>query len=187
MNIMMVNGNPNEQDMGFEQFVENLVQTLKDEPHHQVEYFIVRTMNIKPCKGCFGCWVKTPGECTRKDEGNVLSQTYMNVDLVIHASPILMGFLSALTKKVLDRNISILLPYFDLFDGEVHHRPRYNLQRYPDFAFLLQKESDTDNEDMTIIQTIIDRNVKNMKGQNRFIKTINDITIREVLNEINRL
>ena len=23
--------------------------------------------NIKPCAGCFGCWVKNPGECVIKD------------------------------------------------------------------------------------------------------------------------
>lgn len=187
MKILMINGNPEAEDRSFERFMDDLKNQLSQSDVHQVEYFTLRQMNIKPCKGCFGCWVKTPGECTRKDDGNLISQAYINSDLVIHASPIIMGFISSLTKKVMDRTIPILLPYFNLFNGEIHHLPRYDLKRYPDFAFLVQKEEDTDNEDMKIMENIFNRNVKNLNGKLQFIKTINDISIREVLDEINRI
>ena len=34
-----------------------------------VESLRLADMNIRPCVGCFACWVKTPGECCQADDG----------------------------------------------------------------------------------------------------------------------
>lgn len=80
---------------------------------------------IKNCVGCFGCWIKTPGQCVMKDGyenmGNILSQA----DTVTIISKCYYGGYSPFVKNVLERSISFLLPFFKMIDNETHHRPRY--------------------------------------------------------------
>ncbi|MFQ9922208.1 MAG: flavodoxin family protein [Beduini sp.] len=80
---------------------------------------------IKPCIGCFGCWIKTPGTCIIKDgyehTGAVLSQA----DKVIIISQCVYGGYSPFIKNIVDRSISYVLPFFNTIDGETHHQPRY--------------------------------------------------------------
>lgn len=81
--------------------------------------------SIKKCIGCFGCWVKTPGQCVIADNyqkmGALLGATE---DLVI-ISRCTFGSYSPFVKNVLDRSISYMLPYFENRNHEMHHRARY--------------------------------------------------------------
>ena len=81
--------------------------------------------NIKQCIGCFGCWIKTPGQCVLCDEyqkmGELLGET---TELVI-ISKCSFGCYSSFVKNVLDRSISYILPYFVLRKKEMHHKSRY--------------------------------------------------------------
>lgn len=80
---------------------------------------------IQSCIGCFGCWIKTPGECVLRDGyenmGELLSQT----ERLIVISRCCFGGYSPFVKNVLDRSISYLLPFFKTVGGETHHKPRY--------------------------------------------------------------
>lgn len=81
--------------------------------------------HIKNCTGCFGCWIKTPGQCVMKDGyenmGSILSQA----DTVTIISKCTYGGYSPFVKNVLERSISFLLPFFKMTDNEIHHKPRY--------------------------------------------------------------
>ena len=35
----------------------------------------VQEMDLHGCAGCFGCWIKTPGECAQHDDGALLCRT----------------------------------------------------------------------------------------------------------------
>jgi multimeric flavodoxin WrbA len=91
--------------------------------------FTLRRMEIKPCLGCFGCWVQTPGECIIKDAARDVSRAIIRSDVVIFLSPVTFGGYSSELKKALDRSICLILPFFKQIDGEIHHKPRY--RRYP--------------------------------------------------------
>ena len=71
-------------------------------------------MDVRYCVGCFGCWVKTPGECVSKDGSHDIRREVINSDLVLFASPLIMGFTSALLKKAHDKLIPLIHPYFEL-------------------------------------------------------------------------
>ncbi len=43
------------------------------------------------CKGCFGCWIKTPGECVIKDAMAGINRETMASDVVIYLIPIVFG------------------------------------------------------------------------------------------------
>jgi multimeric flavodoxin WrbA len=93
--------------------------------------------DLKPCLGCFGCWIKTPGYCVVKgDEGAAFVRSLYEADLVVLGGDTPYGSFALPIKAALDRAIPLLLPYFRKFRGEMHHVPRYErLPRFLSAAF----------------------------------------------------
>jgi hypothetical protein len=141
-------------------------------------------MTIAYCTGCFGCWVKTPGECVAKDDSRLVRQAVIHSDLVVMAAPVVMGFPSALLKKMTDKLLPNLHPYFMIDQGEIHHRPRY--ERYPKMGLLLEKSPDTDEEDLVLIEELYRRLALNMKSPLCFTRLTID-PLLEVAHEIDHL
>jgi hypothetical protein len=81
--------------------------------------------SVRPCIGCFGCWVKTPGKCVINDRGDALvSLLFQHSDFIV-ISRLLFGGFSPDVKACLDRNIGYMLPFFRVLNGETHHKRRY--------------------------------------------------------------
>jgi len=87
----------------------------------QVDSLHLHEMDIAPCLGYFGCWVKTPGICVINDSGRAIPKKIVQSDLMIFLTPITFGGYSPELKKALDRSIPILLPFFKKVYGETHH------------------------------------------------------------------
>ncbi|WP_051204312.1 flavodoxin family protein [Butyrivibrio sp. VCD2006] len=81
--------------------------------------------NVTPCVGCFGCWLKTPGECVLKDGYNHMGELIHKADEVVIMSRYTYGGFSSSVKSILDRSIGYILPFFRMVNGEMHHKPRY--------------------------------------------------------------
>ena len=78
------------------------------------------------CRGCFGCWVKTPGECVIRDSMADINRTAMASDVVIYLVPVVFGQYSANMKNALDRWIPNILPFFIIKpNGDTMHPARY--------------------------------------------------------------
>jgi multimeric flavodoxin WrbA len=168
MRITILNGNPEAADAAFEGYLGELSRTLESR-NHRVGTLQLRDMDIRYCIGCFGCWVKTPGECSNAaDDMRTVCREYINSGLVIFASPVIMGFTSALLKRAHDRLIPLLTPYIRFFGGESHHVARYDA--YPLIGLLIQPEADTDQEDIDIIADIYRRDAINFKTAFPFMK-----------------
>jgi len=183
MRITILNGNPNTDNVGFDNYLKNLSHLLESSKH-TVTILKLREMDIRYCIGCFGCWLKTPGECIVKDGSHDICREYINSELVLFASPIIMGFTSALLKKAHDKLIPLILPYFEIVHNEFHHLSRY--EKYPLMGLLLGKDKDTDEEDIKIISDIYWRDAINFKTSFCFTKLTDD-SVEEVANEINRI
>lgn len=80
---------------------------------------------VKPCLGCFGCWIKTPGRCAINDRCSDIPSYIAKCDEMILISPVLFGCYSESIKAVIDRSIPYVLPYFRIVGGEMHHKMRY--------------------------------------------------------------
>ncbi|MFC1865579.1 hypothetical protein ACFLYB_02555 [Chloroflexota bacterium] len=111
----------------------------------------------------------------------MVRREYINSDMVIFTSPVIMGFTSALLKKAHDRILPLLTPYIRLFEGETHHIARYD--KYPLIGLLLQSDGNTDAEDIAIISEIYRRDAINFKSSVVFTKTTSS-PIEEVANAI---
>ncbi|MFC1568940.1 NAD(P)H-dependent oxidoreductase [bacterium] len=183
MKITVLNGNPYKCNIKFDHTLSELSNVLQKK-NHSTTVFTLRDMNIKQCVGCFGCWIQTPGTCVLKDESGDICRAYINADFVLFASPVLMGFTSALLKRANEKLLPLASPYFEFIRGEVRHVKRY--KRYPSIGLLLDKDENTDLEDMEIITDLYKREAMNLKTSLCFTKFISD-PIMEIENEINRI
>lgn len=183
MKIAILNGNPNADNVKFDDYLRKLSDSLETSKH-TVTTLQLRDMDIKYCVGCFGCWVETPGECVKNDDSRHISREYINSDFVLFASPVIMGFTSALLRKAQEMLLPLLLPYFRFVQNEVQHLSRY--EKYPLVGLLLEKGKDTDEEDIKVISDIYQRTAFNSRTSFCFTKLTSD-PIEEVADEINRI
>lgn len=158
MRVVFLNGNPHQDMLGFDHYLKRLEELLEKQGHMS-RTMVLRDMKLKYCTGCFGCWLKTPGECVGRDDSTGVCREMIQSDLVIFASPVIMGFTSALLKKAHDKMIPLIHPYIGIKQGEFHHRARY--KKVPKMGVLLALDSNTDDEDLAIIQEIYRRDSMN--------------------------
>ena len=120
---------------------------------------MLRDMDLRRCTGCFGCWVKTPGVCAAADDHEVLVRGYVHSDVVVFASPLRMGFTSALLKRATEKLLPAVLPYVDTATGECRHSMRYAHQ--PGFVVVVQDEPETVEVDHEIVAEMYSRFARN--------------------------
>lgn len=136
------------------EITENILSSIG----YKVESILINEKKIDNCLGCFGCWIKTPGICVINDYGRDLVEKVMNSDVVIYLTPVTFGGYSSELKRMLDRIIPVLLPFFKKVNGEVHHKERY--EKYPKVIVLgTLDEKDEDME--AIFNNLIQRNSLN--------------------------
>jgi len=121
--------------------------------------FVLRELDIAPCTGCFGCWTKTPGICVRHDDALPIAETVAGADVIVMVTPVTFGGYSSDLKKVLDRMIGLILPFFGRYGGEIHHRPRY--ERNPALVAIGVLD-EADAEAKRVFATLVERHARNM-------------------------
>ena len=92
----------------------------------QVETFPLCEMKLAHCLGCFDCWVKTPGVCVEADAGREIARSMIQSDVTVLFTPVTFGGYSPELKRMTDRFIQLLSPFFEMDHEEVHHPPRYS-------------------------------------------------------------
>jgi len=83
-------------------------------------------LRIGDCSGCFGCWTKTPGECVIRDDAPAVTAKLAFADRIVFFCPVVFGGFAPGLKRVIERSISLLLPFMRVYRGELHHPPRYD-------------------------------------------------------------
>jgi len=183
MKTLILDGNPYNDAEEYDQYIKVLAGRLEDQGH-STTLLQLKSMDLAFCTGCWTCWWKTPGKCVFPDEGRTLCREYINSDFVLFASPLIMGFLSALLKKAQDRLIPLLHPYMTFKDREILHKKRYD--RYPDTGLLLDISRENDVEAFDITTEIFQRFNRNFNSEFRFAK-ITAQSVEEVSDAINHI
>ena len=179
MKIAVLNGDPNPASC-FKNYLRAVARRLTDSGH-AVTKLDLAELDLKGCSGCFGCWVKTPGKCVKRDDSERVCRAAMDADLLLLASPLVMGFTTALLKRAADQLIPLLHPYVVIEGGEAHHRARY--ARYPKFGLLLGAGGDSDAEDIEITTAMWTRMARNLKSRMVFTAVAGRVP-EEVADEI---
>lgn len=132
--------------------------------------------DIHYCVGCFGCWVKKPGECVISDDIANINRAMMNSDVVVYLVPVVFGQFSANIKYALDRWLPNMLPFFQTRkDGSTMHPRRY--ESYPK-QIMIGYGDDLSAEDA---QLFIDINKKHRSSVDVLIDDDSDSEIVETL------
>jgi len=182
MQIAILNGEP-DPSSAFQMYLNDFAQRLSS-ASHAVSTLDLRKLNLKGCSGCWGCWVKTPGECVKRDDSATVCRAAINSDLLLLASPLTMGFTTALLKRAADQMIPLVHPYSVVDGGEIHHRARY--AKYPKLGLLLGAGGDSDAEDREITTEMWRRMARDLKSQLVFA-AVADRTAQEVADEFVRV
>ena len=77
------------------------------------EYLHLKDMNLKPCTGCYRCFVRGEDSCPLRDDRAIISQKMEEADGVIFVTPVYSMHVSYLMKIFVDRF------------AYTFHRPRY--------------------------------------------------------------
>ncbi len=80
------------------------------------------------CIGCFSCWTKHPTKCIYQDNFSNIASYIKDSNEFIIITDNKFGCFSSSVKKVLERCIGYVLPYFTIRDNMIHHKLRYNKQ-----------------------------------------------------------
>lgn len=115
--------------------------------------------SIRSCIGCFGCWIKTPGECVIQDDYKNMGEMIAGSDELIIMSKCFYGSYSPFIKNVLDRSISYVHPFFVIRNGEIHHKSRY--KNKIDFKVYFYSEDITE-EEMEVAKELVIANGINL-------------------------
>ena len=167
MKITILNGNP--VSSPFDACLAELSSQLQASGQ-TVTQLDLRNLTLHYCIGCWGCWVKTPGQCSNADVTSLeMDRAVINADFVLWAAPLKMGFPSSLLKMAMDKHLPLIHPYTLVDHGEAHHRKRY--AHYPRLGLLLEKEASTDPRDLQIVTDIACRTALNFKTRLEFSLT----------------
>lgn len=113
-----------------------------------------------PCRGCFGCWIDTPGTCAVRDDANDVMRDIINADAVLWTTRVTSGCWHPVTKAALDRSIGLLSPFFRKMRGETHHVRRY--RHYPRWGVLAVTEDRTTEAERALFARLVARNALNL-------------------------
>ena len=130
---------------------------------------------IKPCVGCFGCWVKTPGQCVIKDGYEKMGGLIHKAEEVVVISTYTYGCLSSFVKNVFDRSIGWVLPFFEIVDGEMHHKKRYPENKNISFIF---RGNGLADDDKAAAKQYVEAACRNFRG------TVKSVSFEEMNNEV---
>ena len=167
MKITILNGNP--EPASFDTYLADVRSGLEDEGNNVIQLDL-RNLPLRYCIGCWGCWVKTPGQCSNGDTTSVeMDRAVINADFVLWAAPLKMGFPASLLKMALDKHLPLIHPYMVVDHGEGHHRKRY--RHYPRVGLVVEKEPDSVERDLQIVSDIHCRTALNFKTRLEFALT----------------
>jgi multimeric flavodoxin WrbA len=152
----------------------------------EIQVFSPRNMKLAHCIGCFGCWLETPGICRfRETDGQEIIKAMIRSDTIVLFTPVTFGGYSSQLKRIVDRFLPHLLPYFGVYHGEIHHRPRY--LRYPRWVGIGVQDSPNTAEANTF-KLIVGRNAINFHAPSYAAEVINSTDnpshIREVFQSL---
>ena len=123
------------------------------------------------CIGCFSCWIKHPKKCIYKDEYSNITESLKNSDELIIISKCRYGCYSESVKRVLERCIGYVLPYFTIRNKHIHHASRYkNKLKLTTYFY-----GDITDDDKGCLNNLVKANSINLNASDYEVKEIDNV------------
>lgn len=127
MKTLIINGSPKSSRSNSIKLAEAFVKGMNC---GDAEIIDLSKQDIKPCKGCFGCWKATPGQCVIRDDMTANLEKLIAADVVIFSFPLYYFSVPGILKNFIDRQLPMVLPFMeDRTDGvgSGSHPGRYDM------------------------------------------------------------
>lgn len=111
-----------------------------DEKGIEAEVIEAYSMKIRHCIGCNFCWLKTPGECSIKDDYEDILKKIIHAEQLWVISDTALGFLDHKGKNIFDRILPIATMNLRFVGNQMRHIPRYDGKT--DIGIIYRGESD---------------------------------------------
>lgn len=116
------------------------IRKLAGESGSEPEVIEASGLNISHCIGCNYCWLKTPGECSIKDDYEIILKRIIHADQLWVISDTALGFLDHKGKNIFDRILPIATMYLKFKGDQMRHVPRYD--KRTDIGIIYRGEPD---------------------------------------------
>jgi len=151
--------------------IRGTIQELLEREGHSLQTIVLNREELRPCVGCIGCWLKTPGQCVITSDGaNSIAAREINADAVVLISEITYGGFSSDIKAFLDRTIQNIMPYLVNYKGEIHHPMRY--KSFP--IWIAVGYGNVSDAEKRTFAVLADRNALNMRPSKHLAVTVRD-------------
>ena len=133
MRILAINGSPKGERSNTWRLTSAFLQGIaaqEEDAHGQapaIETLSVAALDIKPCRGCFFCWSKTPGKCCIRDDMQGVIEKILWADVVIWSFPLYYFGLPGPLKNLIDRQLPMALPFMSAEAESGGHPSRYDM------------------------------------------------------------
>jgi len=121
VNVLGINGSPR----GKESHTDHILQPFLEgarEAGASTETLYLKDHEIRPCTGCFTCWLVTPGKCIFKDDMPEILEKILETNVMVFSTPLYNCSMSALMKAFHERQIPLVEPYVVINEqGEMAH------------------------------------------------------------------
>jgi len=121
MKIVAINGSPRGKASNTNVMVTAFFKGAQTAGAETVNVYLAEK-EIKHCKGCFSCWINTPGQCVIKDDMAEIISLTEGADILVLATPLYFDNISGILKDFMDRSIVKGDPHFQKdATGESRH------------------------------------------------------------------
>ena len=121
MKIVLINGSPKGRNSNTHIMAEAFLQGAQEAGAETLNVFLA-AKEIRHCRGCFSCWLKTPGHCAIDDDMKHILAEADGADVLVLASPLYFDMISGMLKVFMDRMIVKGDPHFSkTANGESRH------------------------------------------------------------------
>jgi multimeric flavodoxin WrbA len=120
MRTLLVNGSPHT-IQGVHVSILNAFEKGLTKGGSETTRIDIYNQKIQPCKGCFTCWTKTPGECIQKDDMESLLPLVAQSDILALVTPVYVDGMTGPLKTFLDRVIPLIKGRVEIRDDHMRH------------------------------------------------------------------
>jgi len=102
MKMIALHGSPRKNGNS-DTLTEYFIKGMRGIRDAELKHFYLNDLSIKPCQGCLICETSVNHSCSIKDDMQEIYSTYIDADIIVWATPMYWGYLTAQLKTVLDR------------------------------------------------------------------------------------
>ncbi len=127
MNILVINGSPKGERSNTLRLTNAFVDGMTAAAAADVRRIDVGKLDLSPCRGCFACWNRTPGQCVIRDDMAGVIENLLWADVTVWSFPLYYFGVPGPLKTLIDRQLPMNLPFMAGCGEAGGHPSRYDM------------------------------------------------------------